>query len=145
MDYLTDMGDPEKDNSEDDNELERASKRIKFTCEDEDEVNQNQLEYRRLNKIILKATKLRDESEVTGPKQFKCDICFKIYKQSDYLKAHKKMHDGTAVKFHCKLCPSTFVIKKQFSAHMSMVHTQKLIQCSICKNLLKHVSIFFFS
>ena len=143
MDYLNDMGDPEREDSEDDehdNELEPATKKAKYVSDDEEDLTEQEKELRRLNKRILLATKIRDTTDVTGSKKFKCDVCFKVYRQSDYLKEHKKLHDGTVAKFHCKICPSKFVIKKQFSAHMSKVHTTKIIKCTICNNMLKHVS-----
>ena len=65
-------------------------------------------------------------------KQFKYDMCDKVYKYPGDLTKHKKwIHHGQ--KYKCELCDQTFSQPQNRTQHIRRVHERVRFECTICK------------
>ena len=60
--------------------------------------------------------------------KFKCQICFKEYRQKSNLAVHMKTHAGR--RFSCPICDSKFTRLFTLKSHLKNVHS--LLYCSGC-------------
>ena len=105
----------------------------------------------------------------TQDKEYKCDVCEKIFYRKRNLLAHSKMHkenqkqckvcsksyQWSVPKSHmlkhsvkkslmCKLCPKSFAYLVYLNIHIKSVHrTEKLLQCPQCTNTFKEAKGVF--
>jgi len=67
-------------------------------------------------------------------KPFKCEICKKHFVSKSNLTTHKRLHDGTALRYECTQCEKKFSHPSEVKQHM-VVHTGiRAYSCKQCGN-----------
>lgn len=54
---------------------------------------------------------------ILGTKEYKCDVCFKIFNRSGNLIVHQRMHTGEKP-FVCEVCGKAFAKKHVHNTHL---------------------------
>ena len=80
----------------------------------------------------------------TEEKPYECDVCEKIFSQSERLKMHKRTHTGEKP-YECDICQKKFSDHRNLKAHKRTHTGEKPHKCVICNkvfltssNLKKH-------
>ena len=69
-------------------------------------------------------------------KEFKCEICEKVYKTKKYLGNHYNYHHNNSGNVHnCNVCTKSFQSKKTLLMHIKSVHGRKRHECKSCGTL----------
>ena len=76
--------------------------------------------------ILTKVLSIHDES-----KEFKCDVCLKLFCNKRELKRHYRTHTGEKP-FACPICDKRFSQKSNLAKHQATHSEIKAFKCSIC-------------
>jgi len=66
------------------------------------------------------------------PGTFACNYCPKFYKCKDILREHQYIHFG-GPKHKCKKCNKKFGDRRNYNAHVKLIHNDGLIKCPKCE------------
>nr|CAB3267866.1 gastrula zinc finger protein XlCGF7.1-like [Phallusia mammillata] len=69
-------------------------------------------------------------------KQFKCDVCEKIFFKGDHHKSHMVTHSKEKP-FQCEICDNKFGRKNDMKRHMLVHSDEKPFKCDICNKRFK--------
>ncbi|KAM6980467.1 zinc finger and BTB domain-containing protein 49 [Aplochiton taeniatus] len=83
---------------------------------DQEETNQNMLS---------------DTPELTGHKQYSCEVCGKIFKHPSNLELHKRSHTGEKP-FQCNICGKNFSQAGNLQTHLRRHSGEKPYICELC-------------
>jgi KRAB domain-containing zinc finger protein len=78
--------------------------------------------------------------DLNRKRNFKCEICFKVFATKDILNQHLKSHNKS---FKCEKCDKKFAFKHQFEAHKLAHIEQNPLKCDLCpKTYVQKASLF---
>ncbi|XP_053623418.1 zinc finger and SCAN domain-containing protein 12-like isoform X10 [Plodia interpunctella] len=66
-------------------------------------------------------------------KEFKCDLCPKVFIVSGNLLTHKKVVHFNHKRFTCEVCDSKFYFRSELKKHMNTHGAEKNFACDVCK------------
>ena len=86
-------------------------------------------------KLKLAGEKKHTESVNENSNNEKCDICSKVFPDTDKLANHRKRYHPKKIKRQCHICSETFTLKFDFENHYKDVHgIFNMYQCELCPN-----------
>ena len=87
------------------------------------------------------ADSLTRQNNLTDDKQYKCEICEKVFKHSHSLKSHRRIHTGDKL-YQCKICQKDFIWVSHLNQHKRIHTGEKPFQCDVCQKCFRHSSSF---
>ncbi|XP_044752898.1 zinc finger protein 239-like isoform X2 [Coccinella septempunctata] len=73
------------------------------------------------------------------PKQWECDICYKMFTTKYFLKKHKRLHTGE-MPYTCLQCNKSFTFQQSYHKHMLYHSSEKPHTCMECGRCFKELS-----
>lgn len=71
------------------------------------------------------ATSSKSDSMLSGVENTTCELCGKVFAQSESLKKHKQAYCGKEAKFKCCYCQYRSIMKANLKRHMLIKHSNQ--------------------
>ncbi|XP_071445614.1 zinc finger protein 25-like [Hetaerina americana] len=74
--------------------------------------------------------------------QFKCDVCFEVFKRKKHLESHMKLVPALKKKHQCEFCAKNFRNLSRLKRHILTHNAERPFQCALClKGFAKNINL----